>query len=387
MITFIHTADWQLGKPFAGIQDPQKRGMVQQERLEAIRRMGEIVQRTGARFVVVAGDLFDSPTPTKATVASALEAIDFLGVPVFAIPGNHDHGGPDSLWEQEFFLREHQRLANTFQILLSREPVELDDVVLLPCPLLRRQDAEDPTAWIRSLDMGRFGEKPRIVLAHGSTQNFAGEADDEEQAGQPNFIDLSRLPAAEIDYVALGDWHGFVQVSERAWFSGSHEIDRFPRPGQQPGHVACVTVARGAAPRVEPLKTGRLQWLVHEAVLDDEGPGMLDAYLTQGTSGAGAYVCLQKLSLGGSLSLAGRKQLDEILESWEARLVRLRLEDGVQLAPSTAEIENMVNRPGDPLISRVAAELVGQLEAGGDQAAVVRKALHILHSLCRGGVS
>jgi hypothetical protein len=138
---------------------------------------------------------------------------------------------------------------------------------------------------------------------------------------------------------------------------------------------------------VEPVKTGRLQWLVHEAVLDDEGPGMLDAQLTQGTSGAGAYVCLLKLSLGGSLSLAGRKQLDEILESWEARLVRLRLEDGVQLAPSAAEIENMVNRPGDPLISRVAAELVGQLGAGGEQAAVVRKALHILHSLCRGGVS
>ena len=25
MTTFIHTADWQLGKPFAGIADPAKR--------------------------------------------------------------------------------------------------------------------------------------------------------------------------------------------------------------------------------------------------------------------------------------------------------------------------------------------------------------------------
>jgi hypothetical protein len=30
---FLHTADWQLGKPFAGIGDPQKPVLVQQERI------------------------------------------------------------------------------------------------------------------------------------------------------------------------------------------------------------------------------------------------------------------------------------------------------------------------------------------------------------------
>ena len=29
MTTFIHTADWQLGKPFAGIRDVTKRSLVQ----------------------------------------------------------------------------------------------------------------------------------------------------------------------------------------------------------------------------------------------------------------------------------------------------------------------------------------------------------------------
>ena len=35
MTTFIHTADWQLGKPFAGIRDTARRTLVQQERIEA----------------------------------------------------------------------------------------------------------------------------------------------------------------------------------------------------------------------------------------------------------------------------------------------------------------------------------------------------------------
>ena len=39
-MTFIHTADWQIGKPFAGIGDAHKRSLVQQERGEAIRRIG-----------------------------------------------------------------------------------------------------------------------------------------------------------------------------------------------------------------------------------------------------------------------------------------------------------------------------------------------------------
>jgi len=59
-MTFIHTADWQIGKPFAGIGDAHKRSLVQQERVEAIKRISGVAQEHGASFVLVAGDLFDS---------------------------------------------------------------------------------------------------------------------------------------------------------------------------------------------------------------------------------------------------------------------------------------------------------------------------------------
>ena len=382
MITLIHTADWQLGKPFAGIQDQQKRARVQQERVDAVRRIGEVVRQRNAHFVVVAGDLFDSPTPTRPTVSAACEAIGSLGVPVYAIPGNHDHGGHDSFWEQEYFLRERAQLAPNFHMLLAREPVEIDEAVLLPCPLLRRHEADDSTAWLRSYDFSSDSTKPRIVIAHGSTQHFSGEADEEDQ-GQPNFIDLCRLPMDEIDYVALGDWHGFVDVGQKAWFSGSHEIDRFPKSNQLPGHVVCAMVGRGQPPRVEPVPTGQLQWLTHDITLDENGPSRLNEILAQVTHAVGSHRSLIKLGLRGSLSLAARKSLDDFLDSWEARLLRLKVDDGVQLTPSEAEIDALTNRPSDPIISGVARELVSRLGTSGDEGRILRKSLNLLHSYCR----
>ena len=194
--TFLHTADWQLGKPFAGVNDMQKRSLLQSERLAVLKRIGEKARDHHAEFVLLAGDLFDSPSATKSTVAAACSAIGSIGIPVFAIPGNHDHGGPGSLWEQEFFKRERKEIAPNFNILLKPEPLELANAVLFPCPLLRRHEAADPTAWLRSpqdLDT-RFGDKPRIVLAHGSVLNFGLLPDDEESdAGATNLIDLPRL--------------------------------------------------------------------------------------------------------------------------------------------------------------------------------------------------
>lgn len=60
---FIHTADWQIGKPYRQIANEQKRFKLQQERLNAIGRIRDAARIQDAAFVVVAGDLFDSPTP------------------------------------------------------------------------------------------------------------------------------------------------------------------------------------------------------------------------------------------------------------------------------------------------------------------------------------
>lgn len=405
-ITFLHTADWQLGKPFAGVEDVAKQALLQAERFEAVKRIGAVARERGARWVLVAGDLFDSPAPTRATVSAACAAIGSIGLPVYAIPGNHDHGGPGGLWEEPFFLREREALAPNLHVLLAPEPVEIDGAILLPCPLLRRHVMGDPTSWVRewaaaaeAAGAAGVGNLPRIVLAHGSVQQFTAPAmtdDDELGAGAANQIDLDRLPAGAIDYVALGDWHGAKQVGPKAWYPGTPELDRFVKGVEhQPGHVLIVEVSRGAAPRVEPVSTARMGWHEIEIHLaDDAGVGQLEALLTE-RIGPRAGMDLLRLCLTGSLGIEAATQLERVLEQWSARLLRLKLDNQTVIAPTPAELDALTQRAGDPLIARVATTLLAMAETGGGRAAgnagvgavpdpaVARVALRELHAACQ----
>lgn len=386
MITFLHTADWQLGKPFSRVADDEKRTRLRQERISAIRRIGEIVRDKNASFVVVAGDIFDSNTPTNATVADACDAINSIGVPVYVIPGNHDHAGPGSVWSQSFFVRESKERAPRLRVLLEPQPVEEAEYVLFPCPLSRRQSGDDPCTWIRSLDFAGFDDRPRIVLAHGSTQSFRQESDEEDGGRQGNLIELDRLPLAQLDYVALGDWHGMVQTGDKAWYSGSHETDRFPKNGQKTGHVAVVQAGRGSMPVVHPVKTGHTRWLVHsETFATDAGPAALRDALNQLVGNGDRGLSLLKMSLAGNLSLGGHTELAAILEGWQAGLLDMRLDKSVAVAPTADEIDSLARSTGNPLIAHVARELQRQLAVGGDEAKLAGTAIALLHEFSNAG--
>ncbi len=385
--TFLHTADWQLGKPFFGVNEVEKRSLLQNERLAVIKRLAEKAREHGAKFVLIAGDLFDSPRATKSTVAAACSAIGAIGIPVFAIPGNHDHGGAGSLWEQEFFKRECDQLAPNFHILLKPEPVELATAVLFPCPLLRRHEATDSTAWLRSSQDfdARFGEKPRIVLAHGSVLNFGSLSDDEESdTGVPNQIDLPRLLESDFDYMALGDWHGAKQVASKAWYSGTPELDRFVKgKDHNPGNILVVEASRGQPPQVKCVRTGAIGW--HEiefSFADDSSLARLQELVAE-QIGNRANADLLRLHLSGSLGIETATRLDEMIEAWNARLLRIKLDNRTVIAPSPPELAGITQRAGDPLVSLVAKKLVGLAAGGNDQAVVALIALRELHAACK----
>jgi DNA repair exonuclease SbcCD nuclease subunit len=380
---FLHSADWQLGKPFATLGDEVKRHRLQVERVQVIRRMAAVVAERALDFVVVAGDLFDSPHVTKATVSAACEAMGLMRVPVLVIPGNHDHGGPGSIWEQEFFRKEREQLAPNLSVLLKGEPVVLEKAVVFPAPLLRRHEAGNPVAWVREGldDAGVQGELPRIVVAHGTVQGVGGVEDDEDGgAGVANWIDLGSLPEGAVDYVALGDWHGTKQVGPVAWYSGTPEVDRFPKgEGNDPGNVLVVEAGRGRLPVVEKVATGRFVWKRGAFRFSDDESLELFAARVDEWIGERRDEHLLHLVLEGSLGIDAAGRLGRMLESWEARLARLKLEDRVMIAPSAEEIAQLTQRVEDPLIAAVASALVGRCGGESEEAAVARLALRELY--------
>jgi DNA repair exonuclease SbcCD nuclease subunit len=393
MVRFLHTADWQIGKPYANVGDEQKRSRLLQERFAVVQRIAAVAERQAVCFVLVAGDLFDSTTVPIAAVMEVLEAIGAMTVPVLVIPGNHDHGGAGSLWHHEEFRRQQARFAPNLQVLLERVPLELEQAVLLPCPLLRRADNSDPAAWIAALDPASLpAAKPRLVLAHGGTQGFSGrdyDLDDEAPPGANNCIELAQLGEAGVDYVALGDWHGRKEITPWAWYPGTPEPDRFGQGDSTArGQVLVVEVERGKAPRVESVATGRLRW--HRLSFHFGDDGDLDRFerlLHDQLEGRVARDLL-RLEVSGSLSLAGHERYDRLIEELRHQLLHLRLKGQCDPVPQAAELEALTQRPGDPLIAGVAAQLQRRLDdataSDPTEAALCRAALCQLYQLVSG---
>lgn len=380
---FLHTADWQIGKPYGAVADEQKRFRLQQERLAAIGRIRDVVKLHSVDFVLVAGDLFDSTTPASTAVLEVLEAIGEMQVPVLVIPGNHDHGAPGTVWHREDFQRQKPLMAPNLQLLLEQQIVELPQAVLLPCPLLRNQNSADPTSWLRHFDWDGLPEnKPRIVLAHGSVHGFGGrnyDLEEEIQAVSNNQIDLSVLPAEQIDYIALGDWHNLKEITTRAWYCGTPEPDQFDQgTDNQRGQVLLVDLERGKIPAVQPQQTGRIYW--HNISISLTGDADLDRLQRQIDELTAGRVNrdLLRMEISGSLSLAGHSRYEQMKNDLNDRLLRLRIKGECQQAPEAEELEQLTARVEDPLIARVANQLQQQLQEEdpeSEQAAINRAAL------------
>jgi DNA repair exonuclease SbcCD nuclease subunit len=292
-------------------------------------------------------------------------------------------------------------LAPNLTVLLEAAPVEHEAAIILPCPLLRRTAGGDPVAWLGSSTVYADlpADKPRIVLAHGSVQRFTGWEDEGENDTTADFITVDRILDGQIDYIALGDWHGTKQVGPKAWYSGAPESDRFPKgEDHDAGNILVVDAQRGSAPTVSKESTGKLAWIEYSFDFADDPA--LDEFEERLTSLLGQRACetLLHLTLSGSLGLKASDHLGSLLDTLEARLLRLKLADRTVLAPTEEEIEALTQGGADPLIARVARRLVGQAtgdrhEATGtgatavaysagaaETAAVARLALRELHA-------
>ena len=396
MTSFIHTADWQIGKPYLQISDEQKRFKLKQERLNVISRISEVINKESLHFVLIAGDLFDSPTPSISVVAEVLELIGQMEVPVLAIPGNHDHGALGTIWHSDDFIRYQEQMAPNFSLLLERKPVELESAFIFPCPLLRNKDTIDPTTWLRNLDWSKYSSnKAKIVLAHGAIQQFGGRdysLDDDAQSSLTNLIDLDALSKTEIDYIALGDWHNLKKLSDNAWYSGTPEPDRFDQgENNQRGQILKVDVIRDSPILVRPISTGRIQW--HNLTFKfntDNDLMRLEKKIEQLISGR-VLRDLLRIQISGGLSLSAYKRYQLLMGDLDKRLLRLRIKGECFQNPGLDEIEDLTRRFEDPLISQVASQLQERLKSQKDlnsyDSSILRVALCELYRFALGPMS
>lgn len=364
---FIHTADWQIGKVFRFV-DGAEMGGLQLARLEAITRIGSLAIEHDVGHVLVAGDIYDHATPTPHTRNQVVERMRACtSVQWHLLPGNHDPYQPNGLWDQL------QRRGLPGNIHVHTESIasviEQDAAVLLPAPLQHRRTLNDPTAWMD--DEVSEAALIRIGLAHGAVHGF-----DSSEGQRANPIDPQRPRLARLDYLALGDWHGELEVNERCWYSGTPETDSFQTRGK--GTVLLVEIGGpGELPQVTPLSTGQYRWeSLDERVEDLEDVDLLEHKL-RSLNGDLNHTMVD-LKLSGALSLADLQHFEErIIEGAAAALFHLRI-DREQLFPEPTDDDLASIDPGGTV--RAAADrLQATVAEGGSDADLARAALHRLY--------
>ena len=99
MFRFIHTADWQLGKPYAWAE-PEVRSALTDARFDAIDTIGKLANEHSATHVLVAGDVFDTEGPDPRTIVQALSRMERHACHWWLLPGNHDFVRAGGLWDR-----------------------------------------------------------------------------------------------------------------------------------------------------------------------------------------------------------------------------------------------------------------------------------------------
>ena len=347
-LTFVHTADWQLGKTFGFLPDDQG-GVLQRARDEIVERVAAIARQAGAPLIVVAGDVFDGEDLAEVRVRQILTRLAATAPLTWHfLSGNHDPARAGGVWDT---VKRVGVPANV-HLHLAPSPAEIaPGYHLLPAPLIARSTSMDPTSW---MDTAQTPEgHVRIGLAHGSIQGFGslGEAS--------VYIDPARARRAGLAYLALGDWHGMKQIAPDTWYSGTPEPDSFT--DNDPGHVLTVTLDGGAV-RVKPVASAQFRWLSREIKAERlTDLARLEAEVSGAPDAVGHW--LVELRLTGRLPASALGGIESRLQMLTGRLFALRTDRrGLRLSMSQDDLGALDN----PLTRQIAERLKPAID-GADE--------------------
>jgi DNA repair exonuclease SbcCD nuclease subunit len=376
-LRFIHSSDWQIGKVFRFV-DEQVMGVLQEARLAAIMRLGELAMMHSARHVLVAGDVYDMEALSPRSLNQPLERMRNFGAIFWhLLPGNHDPQRPGGLWDR--LLRKG--LPSNVRLHIAPGPAKTDDgaMVLLPAPLHHRRTLTDPTAYMDGATLP--GALPRIGLAHGSVTGFGSSRD------KPNFIAPDRPERAGLAYLALGDWHGQKKISDRCWYSGTPETDAFDVSG---GGKALLVEVEGprALPKVTPLQIGSYTWItLHENI--NSRADVDDCQEKLRSLGMDLSCILVDLKVEGALSLEDRTYFeDQIRDRVSAAFCFLRIDDAELFPnPTASDLDEIDSGLG--FVRCAAEELRRTAAEGGERerelAAEALQRLYVEHRKLQAG--
>ena len=245
MFRFIHCADLHLGSPFASWRKvrPETARRLALAPFAAFDRLADAAIENDALFMVLAGDVFDTSTPSlyaESRFRATLEKLAAAGIRVFWAAGNHD-------WNA---LTDSPLPANTVRFPGDAPrclPVEQNGRVVAVVAGISHASPDERRDLAALTDAALATASGfRIGVVHA---NIDGDPGYEPYAPAP----LAELKQGHADYWALGHIHGRRVLCERpfAVYSGAAQGRGVHEPGARGGVL--VEVDDAGRPALEML--------------------------------------------------------------------------------------------------------------------------------------
>ncbi len=234
-LRLLHTSDVHIGDGYG-------------PRLGSLSAVVNVALSRQVDAVIIAGDLFDSARVPPEMVDLTLKELSRLRQPTIVIPGNHDCVDKDSIYRRGDLGEAggHVHFVGD----PAGKLLVFDELAL--------------SVWARGIEDHHPGHKPllghapgdarhwRVVVTHG---HYVPAGEDSFRS---SMIRQEEIGSLEADYVALGHWHRFLDVSHNgvaAFYSGSPGED-----GSSFASANLVTLDPVAGVSVErvPLRGGLL---------------------------------------------------------------------------------------------------------------------------------
>lgn len=380
LVKFIHTSDWQLGMTRHFLSS-EAQGEFSGDRINTIRKIGELAHQTEAEFIVVAGDVFETIFLPPKVIIQSLDAMGEARLPVFLLPGNHDPLSPGSIYTQDIFV---ENCPANVQVLDSCSPVRFNDQVeIIGAPWLSKHPDCDPLSGalaeinkIAPPDEAAIPKLARILVGHGMLETLNPDA------SSLSAIRLAPLHEALdnglIHYVALGDRHirWPEDNSGSIHYSGTHEATDYAE--KTAGTALEVTINSKGEAEVVTHCVGQWRFKLAEFYLD--GAEAIEELNQQLAEVERANRTILKLVLRGGISIAQKARLDKVLAVHADRFAALEFWDrhtDLRVLPDELEFDQL---PNSGYVAKTAKFLTEAASNGDETASQALELLYLLIS-------
>jgi len=372
-LKILHTADLHIGASFASFG---RKARLHRETLrETFAKIVDTALGEGVDVLLIAGDLFDrtfgvSESDISFVLGELRRASELKGIVI--LPGSHDYWAPGSVFESN--SERFEGIPNVRLIKPGLDTVRFDGLSLSiqGRALVSNNSSEDLFEGLEPDPFSSF----RVAVAHGSVVEAMKPLDDVD-------IRLSLRSLSDgFDYVALGHWHSFHDLStERfvAAYSGSPELIARDQKGS--GFVVLVELGGGEAV-MEKRRVGRIK--VESLDVDFSGIGSTDELVASIQDSVEPDESLVlSIEMRGVISIDSNIDLDEAVRQLEDSYHSVVLSG----TPPPLEIPRSIieDVPENTVAGRFVRIMLERIDASeGEEKRVYEEALQIGYQLFRG---